>query len=171
MTTLAKNNDSDSTHSPIDDKEKVVGVDQGGFETLGHGELPPDPDAGLSEEEKARIVCILQLINIVTYISLTDVGPQTPPPTRPPPDPLALPPLPHLLPRPHQHRQRQTRRPPEIPPHHQRPIQRLPVHLLRLLRSLRAPHQRPAQAPSTEHFHPDYYVVVGDRDGDDGVDA
>ena len=48
--------DSDSTHSPSDVNEKVVGVGQGEFETLGHGELPPDPDAGLSEEEKARIV-------------------------------------------------------------------------------------------------------------------
>lgn len=53
--------DSDSNHSPLDDKEKVVGVEQGGFETLGHGQLPPDPDAGLSEEERAQIVSALPL--------------------------------------------------------------------------------------------------------------
>ena len=56
MKSSAEHNDSDSTHSPLEDKEKVVGVEPGGFETLGHGELPPDPDAGLSEEERARIV-------------------------------------------------------------------------------------------------------------------
>ena len=36
--------------------EKVTGVKAGEFETLGHGELPPDPDAELSEKERARIV-------------------------------------------------------------------------------------------------------------------
>jgi len=51
--------DSDSTHSPLDDKEKVVGVEKGGFETLGRGQLPPDPDAALSEEERALIVSII----------------------------------------------------------------------------------------------------------------
>ncbi|KAL8719729.1 MAG: hypothetical protein Q9225_003299 [Loekoesia sp. 1 TL-2023] len=49
--------DSDSGHSPSDD-EKKVGVEAGGFETLGHGELPPDPDADLSPEERAKIVRI-----------------------------------------------------------------------------------------------------------------
>ena len=52
-----EHNDSDSTHSPIHDNEKVVGVEPGAFETRGRGQLPPDPDAGLSEEEKAHIVC------------------------------------------------------------------------------------------------------------------
>lgn len=47
--------DSDSGHSPSSD-EKKLGVEAGGFETRGHGELGPDPDAGLSEEEKAKIV-------------------------------------------------------------------------------------------------------------------
>ena len=47
--------DSDSGHSPSDD-EKRVGVGQGEFETLGHGQLPPDPDAHLSPEERAAIV-------------------------------------------------------------------------------------------------------------------
>lgn len=58
MRLFADKNDSDSNQSPIDDKERVVGVEQGAFETLGHGELPADPDAGLSEEEKAHIVCV-----------------------------------------------------------------------------------------------------------------
>ena len=52
-----EHHDSDSTHSPIHDNEKVVGVEQGAFETRGRGQPPPDPDAGLSEEEKAHIVC------------------------------------------------------------------------------------------------------------------
>jgi hypothetical protein len=44
--------DSDSGRSPSDD-EKVVGTSK----HLGHGEeLPPDPDAGLSAEERAKIV-------------------------------------------------------------------------------------------------------------------
>ena len=56
MTTSSDHVDSDSGHSPIDDKERV-GVKQGEFETLGHGQLPPDPDAHLSPEERAAIVC------------------------------------------------------------------------------------------------------------------
>lgn len=48
--------DSDSVPS---DDEKVTGVEAGPFESLGHGELPPDPDAGLSEAEKKAIVCYL----------------------------------------------------------------------------------------------------------------
>ncbi|KAL8899833.1 MAG: hypothetical protein Q9207_005999 [Kuettlingeria erythrocarpa] len=56
MSSLEKR-DSDSGRSPSDD-EKKVGIVAGGLESLGHGELPPDPDAGLSEEERARIVRI-----------------------------------------------------------------------------------------------------------------
>ena len=48
--------DSDSVPS---DDDKVTGVEAGPFESLGHGELPPDPDAGLSEAEKKAIVCNL----------------------------------------------------------------------------------------------------------------
>ena len=59
MTTSTARVDSDSGHSPSDD-EKGVGVRQGGFETLGHGQLPPDPDAHLSPEERAAIVCNLR---------------------------------------------------------------------------------------------------------------
>ena len=51
---LQKHNDSDSF--PSDDEKRVTGVEQGQFETLGHGELPLDPDAGLSGAEKAAIV-------------------------------------------------------------------------------------------------------------------
>lgn len=47
--------DSDSAHSPSDD-EKKIGLTQGEFHTLGHGQLPPDPDAHLSLEERAAIV-------------------------------------------------------------------------------------------------------------------
>lgn len=48
--------DSDSGHSPSDD-EKRIAVGQGEFEALGPGELLPDPDAHLSPEERAAIVC------------------------------------------------------------------------------------------------------------------
>lgn len=51
--------DSDSGHSPSDD-EKKLGATQGELESLGHGELPPDPDAHLSPEERAAIVCTNQ---------------------------------------------------------------------------------------------------------------
>ena len=50
--------DSDSGHSPSDDGKKV-GVEEGAFESLAAKQLPPDPDAGLSDEEKARIVGFL----------------------------------------------------------------------------------------------------------------
>ena len=61
---LTKHHDSDST--PSDDEKKVTGVEQGQFETLGRGELPPDPDAGLSEAEKAAIVSTITptMVNI-----------------------------------------------------------------------------------------------------------
>lgn len=48
-----------SEHSPSYDEKRAVAVENGEFEKHGqHIELPPDPDAGLSAEEKARIVCI-----------------------------------------------------------------------------------------------------------------
>ena len=63
--------DSDSTHSPIDDKEKVVGVEHGEFETLGRGQLPPDPDAGLSLEERAHIVSLPRCKHLYLLARLT----------------------------------------------------------------------------------------------------
>lgn len=44
--------------------EKVVGVQQGEFETLGRGELPPDPDEHLSAEERAKIVLTNPLLQL-----------------------------------------------------------------------------------------------------------
>ncbi len=52
---LLEKRDSDSAHSPSDD-EKRIGVNPGEFEALGHGDLPPNPDADLSEAERALIV-------------------------------------------------------------------------------------------------------------------
>ena len=46
MTFLEKR-DSDSGRSPSDDEKKIGGSP---------ADLPPDPDAGLSEEERAKIV-------------------------------------------------------------------------------------------------------------------
>lgn len=46
-----------SDHSPSYDEKRAVGVETGEFEKQAHHiDLPPDPDAGLSIEEKARIV-------------------------------------------------------------------------------------------------------------------
>lgn len=55
----ATNADSDSGNSPSDLDEKRIGVAHGEFETAGRGHLPPDPDADLSEAERAHIVSIL----------------------------------------------------------------------------------------------------------------
>ena len=49
--------DSDSGHTPPE-FDKEVGV----LAPLAHGHLPPDPDEGLSDEEKARIVPLLSLL-------------------------------------------------------------------------------------------------------------
>ena len=54
--------DNDSAHSPSDD-EKTLRVGQGAFQNLGHGELLPDPDAHLSLEERAAMVCRIHLIS------------------------------------------------------------------------------------------------------------
>ena len=51
-----KEKDVGSNGREASDDEKAVGVKQGEFETLGRGELPPDPDADLSPEERAKIV-------------------------------------------------------------------------------------------------------------------
>lgn len=47
--------DSDSDRSPSDN-EKVVGVEPGAFESATASHLPPDPDEGLTDAEKAKIV-------------------------------------------------------------------------------------------------------------------
>ena len=52
-----KTSDSDSGHTPSDD-EKKVGVEPGAFESLATHQLPPDPDEGLSDHEKANIVSV-----------------------------------------------------------------------------------------------------------------
>lgn len=77
--------DSDSGHSPSDD-EKRVGVKQGDFETLGHGQLPPDPDAHLSAEEKVvidrkllwkldlRLIPWLCFLYLISFLDRTNIG-------------------------------------------------------------------------------------------------
>ena len=47
--------DSDSGRTPSDE-EKRVALDPVATEKYRHGDLPDDPDAGASEEERARIV-------------------------------------------------------------------------------------------------------------------
>lgn len=50
--------ESDSGRQPSDE-EKKVGLDLHGQieDAIAHDQLPPDPDAHLSEEERAAIVC------------------------------------------------------------------------------------------------------------------
>jgi len=57
MKDLADHVDADSGRTPSDD-EKTVGVDGT------YGELPPDPDAHLSDEERARIVSPSQVLGL-----------------------------------------------------------------------------------------------------------
>ena len=92
---LQKHHDSDST--PSDDEKKIAGVGQGQFETLGHGELPPDPDAGLSEAEKAAIVSTITP-KMAKTSAKHRTGQEVTMETRSPSHPLALSSLPHLLP-------------------------------------------------------------------------
>ena len=56
--------DNDSAHSPSDDEK----TGQGAFQNLGHGELPPDPDAHLSLEERAAIVCSIHRIPPLSWL-------------------------------------------------------------------------------------------------------
>ncbi len=98
-------------------------------------------------------------------------GQEAPVETRPPTDPLALSPLPDQFPRPDQHRKRETRWLTARPPHDEWPVQRGPVHLLRLLLLGRAPDQHPPQTLTTQHLHPFDYDRLGHRDGDDGFGA
>ncbi len=52
--------DSDGALTPLDDEKKIGGARDGGIETEGPGHQPPDPDAALSDEEKAGAVCVLK---------------------------------------------------------------------------------------------------------------
>ena len=63
MKLSAEKIDNDSGHSPPSDDEKTLGVGQAEFQNLGHGELLPDPDAHLSLEERAAIVCSIHRIS------------------------------------------------------------------------------------------------------------
>ena len=52
--------DSDSGRTPSDE-EKRVAVDPIASEKYRHGDLPDDPDVGVSDEERARIVSQQQI--------------------------------------------------------------------------------------------------------------
>ena len=54
----SKGKDDGSESREVSEDEKAIGARPAEVETLGHGELPPDPDAHLSEEERAKIVCV-----------------------------------------------------------------------------------------------------------------
>ena len=81
MKSSAEHHDSDSTHTPPYD-EKNVAVAEG----YKHGDLPPDPDEGLSDTEKAAIdkkllrkldlrlipwLCLLYLISFLDRTFMT----------------------------------------------------------------------------------------------------
>jgi len=77
--------DEDSSVRAASDDEKIVGVERGEITTQGYGALPPDPDAGLSDEEKAKIdrkllwqldlklipwLCLLYLISFLDRVNI-----------------------------------------------------------------------------------------------------
>ncbi|KAL8912976.1 MAG: hypothetical protein Q9172_007383 [Xanthocarpia lactea] len=82
---LLEKRDSDSAHSPSDD-EKKIGVGPGEFQALGHGDLPPNPDADLSEAERAlidkrllwkldlRLIPWLCLLYLISFLDRTNIG-------------------------------------------------------------------------------------------------
>lgn len=57
MSHLAGTYDSGSRHSPVDDEKEDLAVRSADSERVRPTELAPDPDAGLSEYERSRIVC------------------------------------------------------------------------------------------------------------------
>jgi hypothetical protein len=103
---------------PIDrssEEEKTIGEEH--VETAKHVhtiENLPDPDAGLSEEERAAHVSHLHTEpkhRTMTILTQHPPGQSPPPQTRRPTNSLALLPLPHFLSRSHEHWQRQSRWP------------------------------------------------------------
>lgn len=53
----AGSHDSGSRRSQVDDEKEDLAVRSTDFHIARPTELAPDPDAGLSEHERARIVC------------------------------------------------------------------------------------------------------------------
>jgi hypothetical protein len=81
----------------------------------------PDPDAGLSDEERAAQVC--PSLSFVTLLANATIGSQTALETRPKAHPMAFILVPHLLPRPHQHWQCESRWPARRSSHDQWTVQ------------------------------------------------
>ncbi|MCJ1340943.1 hypothetical protein MMC09_006239 [Bachmanniomyces sp. S44760] len=85
MKTTTDHVDSDSGHSPSYN-EKEVGVKPGEFESAGYMEIPPDPDAHLSEAERAHIdkklllkldlklIPWLCLLYLISFLDRTNIG-------------------------------------------------------------------------------------------------
>lgn len=57
MSHPARSHESGNGHSPVDEEKEVLAGRPIDFETVKLSELAPDPDAALSEDERARIVC------------------------------------------------------------------------------------------------------------------
>lgn len=85
---------SSSSHSPTNEKvlEKDGIAGQPG-DVTGDG-FPPDPDDGLSPEERSKIVCLNDPKGLAL---LTRIGSQASLEARPLPDPMALLALPHQV--------------------------------------------------------------------------
>lgn len=104
-----------------------------------------DPDAGKSDEERAEIVRNFSPLAHRTLLTCRTPGQEAPTKTGHETNPLAYPPLPHLLPRQNEHRQRQNRWPNPRSQNVSRPIPGLSLHLLRFILTLRTTHQYPTQ--------------------------
>ena len=64
-----------AVHHPSDDSDhsgsnEKIAVEQGAFETLGHSELPLDPDAHLSDAERAAIVSLTTPVGMPSILLL-----------------------------------------------------------------------------------------------------
>ena len=169
--------DSDSGHSPTDD-EKKIGVATAGYAVTGPEQLPPDPDAGLSEEERKAIVRFayhdhaLPLVHCLAIeVDLSSIGPQASPQARLAPHTMALPLVSDQLPRPHQYRQCEARWPHEIAAHDFGTVQFGALNLLRLLLFSGAIDQHLAEAPSTPDLYPLHHGALGHLHDLHGLDA
>ena len=63
--------DRTSSSSPSEDEKQVVADEK----QVPHGELPPDPDSGLSEAERERIVSLRSHLQSLQFVSNQSTGP------------------------------------------------------------------------------------------------
>ena len=162
--------DQSSENSPIDAEKHGATADADKLAAGNFDQGIPDPDAGLTAEEKARMVwiecfsCSLGELSSVTR----GTGQKACLETRHPIDPMALPALPHQFLGQDQHRKRQASQPGKGPKTHSGPIYLFSNHLLRVVCLSGTHHQCPSQTLPTQHLHPSHHACVGTLHDVDG---